>query len=143
MKELLGNNLKQFFDRVDNPPNSAEITYKGNKYEVWELSDELFDKMCDMAEEEFSELANDYAWWVSSKGSSLCIPDKEFTVNGKYLLAWDSPIYENNMYEYHNLSEYLYDCIGYSQPRNVCALAIDLAKYNNMTMAELFEKYEG
>ena len=30
--EILGNNLKKFFDAVDNPPNDAEITYAGNEY---------------------------------------------------------------------------------------------------------------
>ena len=39
--EILGGNLKKFFDTVDNPPNDAEITYAGNEYEVWEVSDEL------------------------------------------------------------------------------------------------------
>ena len=56
MIEILGNNLKQFFDIVDNPPNDAEITYAGERYEVWEVSDELHKKMCNMSEEEFIEL---------------------------------------------------------------------------------------
>lgn len=43
---------------------------------------------------------------------------------------------------YESLLEYLCENIGASQPRNVCALAVDLAKYNNMTMGELFTKYE-
>ena len=41
---------------------------------------------------------------------------------------------------YTNLSEYLCDCIGASTGKNVCACCVDLAKYNDMTMAELFEK---
>ena len=36
MKEILGKNLKQFFDTIDNPPNNAEITYAGKMYEVWQ-----------------------------------------------------------------------------------------------------------
>ena len=51
MIEILGNNLKQFFDIVDNPPNDAEITYAGEAYEVWEVSDELHKKMCERSEE--------------------------------------------------------------------------------------------
>ena len=57
MKEILGNNLKRFFDTIDNPPNDAEIIYAGERYEVWEVSDELYKKMCDMSEEEFVEMA--------------------------------------------------------------------------------------
>ena len=144
MKEILGDNLKKFFDAVDNPPNDADITYAGNRYEVWEVSDELFKKMCDMSEEEFVELAGEGTWWRQSYGSNLGSPDAEFKVNGKYLTGWDSPIYDSKIgNKYENLSEYLCDCIGVSQPRNVCACAIDLAKYNDMTMGELFEKYEG
>lgn len=62
MKEILGKNLKQFFDVIDNPPNDAEITYAGSRYEVWEVSDELFKKMCNMTEEEFIEMAGEDAW---------------------------------------------------------------------------------
>ena len=87
MVEILGNNLKQFFDTIDNPPKDAEITYAGERYEVWEISDELYKRMCDMSEEEFIKLAGEDAY--------------------------------------------------------VCTCAIDLAKYNDMTMGELFEKYEG
>lgn len=144
MVEILGGNLKKFFDAVDNPPNDAEITYAGSKYEVWEVSDELFQKICAMSEEEFVDLAGEDAWWRQSYGSNLGYPDTEFKVNDQYLTGWDSPIYESKEgHSYNNLSEYLCDCIGVSQPRNVCACAIDLAMYNNMTMGKLFEKYEG
>lgn len=39
--------------------------------------------------------------------------------------------------------EYLCEHVGASLPRNVVACAMDLAKYNNMSMAELFQNYEG
>lgn len=142
--EILGNNLKQFFDTIDKPQNDADITYANNKYEVWEVSNELFKKMCDMTEEKFIELAGEDAWWRQSYGSNLGYPDAKFEVNGENLIGWDSPIYSSRIgHIYKNLSEYLCDCIGVSQPRNVCACATDLAKYNDMTMGELFEKYEG
>lgn len=59
--EILGNKLKRFFDKVDNPPNDAEITYAGHRYEVWEVSENLFNKMCDMSEDEFVKLAGEEA----------------------------------------------------------------------------------
>lgn len=144
MIEILGNNLKQFFDTIDNPPKNADITYAGKRYEVWKVSDELHKKMCDMSEEEFIELAGEDAWWRHSYGSNLGYPDVEFEINGKNLVGWDSSIYDSKIgNKYGNLSDYLCNCIGVSQPRNVCACAVDLAKYNDMTMGELFEKYEG
>lgn len=151
MVEILGNNLVDFFNVIDNNYNSAEITYSGDKYEVWEVSDELFKRMCDMSEEEFVDLAGEDAWWRQSDGSVLGYPDEIMLINGKELKCWDREdslygIYVsagNNMKKYENLSDYLCNCIGVSQPRNVCACAMDLARYNDMTMGELFEKYEG
>lgn len=137
--EILGDNLKKFFDTVDNPPNDAEITYAGNEHEVWEVSDELHKKMCDMSEEEFVELAGEDAWWRSCEGSVLGVPDTRFIVNNHYLIGWDRLHCERR--KYTNLIEYLCDCVGASTGKNVCACAMDLAKYNDMTMAELFEKY--
>ena len=83
MIEILGGNLKKFFDIVDNPPKDADITYAGERYEVWKISDELHKKMCDMSEEKFVEMAGEDAWWRSSTGSVLGVPDTEFNVNGE------------------------------------------------------------
>lgn len=141
MVEILGNNLKQFFDTIDNPPNDAEITYAGDRYEVWEVSDELFHKMCDMTEEEFVGIAGENSWWRQSCGSNLGSPDAEFEVNGKEMIGWN----KRGDYEclkYANLSDYLCYGVGASLPKNVCACVTDLAKYNDMTIGELFEKYE-
>lgn len=151
MVEILGNNLKKFFDTIDNPPKDAEITYAGERYEVWEVSDELHKRMCDMSEEEFIELAGEDAWWRSSTGSVLGYPNETMLVNGEELKCWnrENNLYEccvpvgNNMREYENLSDYLCNNVGASQPKNVCACAMDLAKCNDMTMGELFKKFEG
>lgn len=145
MKEILGNKLQKFFDKIDPHYSEAEITYCDyDKYEVWEVSDKLFKKMCNMAEDKFTALAGEEAWWRSSDGSNLGCPDTYFTVNDAELLAWDSTIYSSKKgHDYSNLSEYLCECMGASLPKNVCALATDLALYNNMTMGELFETFEG
>lgn len=64
-------------------------------------------------------------------------------VNGKEMIGWDSPIYDSKKdQEYESSSEYLCECIGVSQPKNVCTCAMDLASFNNMTMGELFNKFE-
>lgn len=144
MVEILGSNLKRFFDTVDNPPKDAEITYAGNSsginYEVWEVSDELFKTICSLSESEFTSLAGDDAWWRSSECSVLGYPDSEFTVNGKGLICWNRGLCSRN--EFTCLTEYLCDNVGASLPKNVCACAVDLAKYNDMKLSELFETYE-
>ena len=69
----------------------------------------------------------------------LGVPDTRFIVNHHYLIGWDRLHCERR--KYTNLTEYLCDCVGASTGKNVCACAMDLAKYNDITMAELFEKY--
>ena len=161
MKEILGDNLKRFFDAIDSKCNNADITYAGDRYEVWKVSDELFQQMCNMSEEEFVELAGEDAWWRQSEGSVLGAPEATYTIKGHRLLVWEQrdrsewcdgcecddeeSCVECMDYsrEFQSLSEYLCDEVGVSQPRNVCACAMDLAKYNGMSMGELFSKYEG
>ena len=114
--------------------------------------------------------ADDFGWYRYTKGSNMGTPYSFFTVNGSDLIAWDGaerdkvrewwnnePIeeketchysfkeYENNVKprEYSCLTEYMREELGASTENNVCALAVDLAKANGMTMAKLFEVYEG
>lgn len=152
MKEILGNHLTNFFVEMkmqnENYNKDLMRTYKGNRYEVYSVSDELFDVMCDMTEERFEELAGEDAWWRSAEGSILGTPDTKVYINGHEMLGWSGERWEDededDEFEIYSrsLSDYLCDVIGASQPKNVCALAVDLAKYNNMTMGELFTKYE-
>ena len=141
MKEILGYSLEKFFNTIETSSNTIIArSFKNDRYEVWEVSDRLFQVMCDMSEEEFVKLAGDDAWWRSSEGSVLGVPYTKFNVNGKKMIGWNTRgEYEN--FQYANLSDYLCYGVGASQPKNVCALAIDLSKYNNMTMGELFRKY--
>ena len=162
MKEILGGNLKRFFDVIAPNYNDADITYAGEMYEVWKVSDELFEKMNSMSEEEFVELAGEDAWWRYSTGSILGSPNSTAFINGHEIFAWiDEEKHDGwcdgcecddeeeckeckiNDRTFNSLSEYLCDEVGASQPKNVCALSVDLARYNKMTLGELFNKLEG
>jgi hypothetical protein len=148
MKEILGNNLKMFMDLMNKNCEDADITYAGDQYEVWQVSDYLFQKMRDMSEEKFVEIAGEDAWWRSSTGSIMGDPNVTVYIKGHELLGWRKPWEDEELddeIEIHSssLTSYLCNVIGASQPKNVCALAVDLAKYNGMTMGELFEKCEG
>lgn len=144
MKEILGKDLKHFFNIVDKPQKEAKVTYDGNQYEVWEISDELFTKMCDITEEQLVELAGEDAWWRSSDGSVLDSSKIiDFNVNKKQLRGWGTLNYKTKQdVEYKSLTDYLCNCIGVSLPKNICACAMDLAKFNDMTMGKLFSIYE-
>lgn len=165
MKEILAQGLAEFFT---NSGLSGCCTYKGEMYEVWEVSDAVFYDMNNMSEEKFESLCPDGMWRYST-GSIFGVPGKEYIINDKPLKAWDDRREryiredcndcvdkqqgfcmetENDYNEcfgerkYRGLLEYLCEEIGASQPRNVCALAMDLARANNMKMGELFSKYE-
>ena len=94
MKEILGNNLEQFFfvllDLLDYQKECGAIcTYKSNRYEVWLMYDETFNRISDMSEEEFVKFAGEDAWWRSSNGSVLYSLDKgEITINHKKMIGW-------------------------------------------------------
>ena len=152
MKEILGNNLEKFFDSIYLPDDQIiESSYKGKDYEVWSVSDVIFEEMCNMEEEKFVSIAGEDAWWRSSEGSVLWyLQTGEVSINGRNVIAWienglrsDGSIGIHFNMKFSSLTEYLCDFIGASLPKNICACAMDLAKYNNMSMGKLFELYEG
>lgn len=143
-------------------------TYRGKEkphYEVWELFKDELKKL-----EYTTEWKDEWGWWRYAKGSNQGTPFEFFTVNGRELIAWnglkredlrddwnDEPDEEKAAYHY-SFKEYeethyphVYDTLltymckelGASVERNVCALAVDLARANGMTMAQLFATYEG
>lgn len=172
MREIIGENLRKFFK---NAKIQGLITYSGNigywpHFEVWEIQERDYDRMCDMTDEEFERLATKDSWWRGSEGSNRGAVNEEFIINGLPLVAWrdedrvgdyedewndmdeeEQSEYENfeaflNTWltkEYPHLLEYFCNELGASTGRNICALAADLAKYNNITMAELFKRYGG
>ena len=144
----------------------AKRTYRGSKepyYEVWEI------EKSDLYVLEDAEWKDAWGYWRYAKGSNMGTACSFFQVNGKELIAWDGDKrdyliedwfgeddnvkskfhYSMKEYEekympreYDTLLEYLCEELGVSTARNVCALAVDLAKTNGYTMAELFEEFE-
>lgn len=150
MKEILGYNLLTLFENesFDFPEYAvAGRTYKNEMYEVWLVSEDVYENMCKMTEEEFERLTDDETWWRGSDGSILKNRERGLiNVNGKDMIGWVEKPYGGSVchgLSYQSLTEYLCEFLGVSTEKNVCACAMDLAKYNNMTMGELFEKYEG
>lgn len=154
MIEILGGNLDVAFNELN---IDAIKTYEGNTHldgitQVWELTQEDFEKLCNIGENDWND---DWGWWRSAVGSNMCNPLSTFKIKGQEIAAWDGDNRieddkaedEDDRYlferEYHNLLEYMCEEIGASQPRNVCALAVDLANINNIKVSNLFKKYQG
>lgn len=166
---LAGDGIEYAFDELG---INATRTYQSNNdkipyYEVWKLSEDEFDKLTAVKEEDWQD---DYGWYRYATGSVMWDTDAIFTVNNHEMVAWkggrrldlydcwckepeeEKAAFYHSFQEYERmympykfdcLTEYLYTEMSVSSEKNVCALAVDLAKANGMTLAELFETYEG
>lgn len=162
---LAGGGIKTAFKELG---IEATRKYKGAEkphYQVWELEKS---DMCKMSE--LTDWKDHYGWWRHAKGSNMGTACSIFTVNGHELIAWDGtgredlrddwdnePIEEKEAYhysykeyeevwkphKYDTLLDYFCEELGASLPNNICALAVDLARTNGLTMSELFKKFEG
>lgn len=152
MREILGNDLEVAFKELSVP---ATMTYKGDDYEVWEMTDAIYDGLCFITD---CNWKREYGWWRGASGCNIKEDEDNFTVNGKNMIGFVESFredeYDDNMEEdeedriwrekvYVNLTDYICEGLGASQPKNVVAVAIDLAKMNDMKMSELFKKYQG
>lgn len=124
---------------------NATRTYgdENTSYQVYEVSEEDFQKLSDDAD---NRDLGDGHWknggWRWCEGSNQGDPNAEMFVNGEPILCWEKDReWKDDVYR--DLLTYLCEEMGCSAFRNVCALAKDLAKYNNMKLAELFAKYQG
>ena len=143
-------------------------SYDGELYEVWELSDADYDKLCGVPDNAWQ---SDWGWWRFATGSVLGAADSEFMINGQKVKAWDGEsrkhffddycaecsdfknkacrgCYEEedpcfHKREYKNLFDYSCQELGASTEKNFCAICIDIAAQNGMKMWELFDKYMG
>lgn len=162
---LAGGNFKQAVKSLD--LTSAICSYRytppasryREAYQVWELSDEDFSNICSVNEEDWKK---NWGWWRHADGSNLGAVNCTYIINGEELMAWDGIQRKKwchdcsdcagtekdkdecfHSHQYPDILIYLCDEIGASTERNVCACTIDLARQNNLTLAELFKKYLG
>lgn len=144
MKEILGGQLDQAFVELNINAKKTYQTKQGNTdfEQVWELSDEDYEKICNLTEDDWKY---DWGWWRGSTGSNMGGVDHRYNINNHYIKAWDGikrERYDDIPRKYRNLLEYFCEEIGASTEKNVTAVAVDLARQNNMTIGELFNKYQ-
>lgn len=175
MKEIIGENLRGIFKKLG---LDARLTYSGkiggwSHFEVWEITDEVLEKLSDISCEEWNDLCQDIStnsWWRHSEGSNMGKVNAIFTINGEKIVAWRNKYYVEDLFAeyfeldeeekkeyadaedyvntwlargYRNLMEYFTEELHISNATNVCALATDLAEYNGMSVGQLFAIYGG
>lgn len=146
--EIIAGGMDQYFERTG---IKATKTWEGEViggevYQVFEMEQKEFEKLVATDDESYGP----EEWWRSADSSNMGTAEVEYIINGKKIKAWDGAKREDydeeedELFEreYESLTRYFCDEIGCSQPRNVTALATDLAAQNGMTMAELFQTYE-
>lgn len=170
MVEIIGEHMMPVFEAIGIFPKN---TYQGSigywkHFEVWELTEDQFNKIVAMPDDEFESVAIDGSWWRSAEGSNLGSINEIFLINDKSIRAWrneylvddlhitweELPAEERVEYKdfedycdvwlpkyYNNILEYFCEEFGVSTEKNVCALATDLAKQNDMSIADLFKIY--
>lgn len=143
--------------------------YHGEAHEVWELDDEDFETLCDIKEEDWKEKWGWWrsAEGTNLEGEptrKMIIKGKEITawyceqklsdyieafLEDDYIEEFDSEEdakdqlileYFTDEHKYSDFLEYCCEEWGASTERNVCAIAVGLAKLNGMTMGELLTK---
>lgn len=131
---LCGGNIENAFKELEVDFNT---TYSGELYKVCEIDK----KDLKVMENYEGEWPDSWGFWRSATGSNMGTPYSFMTINGNEIICWESDDHYND--EYDTLLGYMSEEIGASQPRNVCALAVDLARANGISMAELFNTYQG
>lgn len=157
MIEILGGDLDKAFEELN---INAVKTYEGDTQlddltQVWEVEEVDFERLCNIDDEDWKD---NWGWWRSAEGSNMYNELDDYIINNSKMIAWDGDnrleFKEENEdgdeddrwwfpREYSSLLGYLSEEIGASQPRNVCALVVDLAKMNNIKLSELLKKYQG
>ena len=138
MKEILAQNLDY---RIKYSNCKATKTFEGGDYfgeplQVWETAEEEFDKLYPCFDEQMID------WWKYCEGSNMGEVNTILNINGQEIKAWASEEDAVLDESYESLLEYFDYALGVSDETNICALATDLAKQNNMTMGELLKKYD-
>lgn len=133
-------------------------TYNGADYGVCEVTEDEFKILCNEPDDIFGVWED--CGWRYCESSNQDKPTQKVLIKNKEIIAWydDSIDFDGEeekqeylekndsvmpLEKFHNLLQYLCDEMGVSQPRNVCALTKDLAKYNNIKLSELFKQYQG
>ncbi len=134
MKEILAGELDIAICKLQ---IDATKTFDDGEFQVWEMSDEEFKKLDLLTDSEWEE---HYGWWAWSEGANKGSVEKRYSINGHWLMVWESDY--KSLIKYKSLIEYIYNALNLSTIRNICNLTVELAHQNGMTLGELFNKYQ-
>ena len=132
---LAGNGIQNAFKEFG---IKAKRAYKGTKepyYEIWEI-----DKKDLRMLEDAPEWDGSWGWYRHAKGSNMGTACDFFTVNGQFMIGWET---RDGNDTYDSLLDYFHKGLSVGMESNICALAVDLARVNSVSLGRLFQTYEG
>lgn len=132
---LTTNGIKSAFKELNIAASRKYRKETEPRFEVWEIEKSDLVKL-----EEAEEWPKGWGWFGYSKGSRLGTACNFLTVNGEFMIGWFAASGEDT---YDKLTDYLYDGLGAKDNDDVCAMAVELAKANGLTMEELFKTFQG
>lgn len=136
MAEILaGNGIRNAFHALN---VDAQQTYKMSHepyYEIWDINKKNLKVL-----EDAEEWPDTFGYWRFAKGSNMGTPASFFTVNGQFMIGWET-LDGNDTY--NTLMDYFHKGLSVSMESNIIALAVDLGRANGKTVAQLFKTYEG
>jgi len=143
MTEILGFGIAPALEHYN---IQAKMTFQNERFEVWELDEQNFKKLCDIPD---ADWASNFGWWRYGH----CILDDnrcetcEYTVNGNKMLGWlpddnyhDAGYYRDNKYD--SFTDWLSLVWNCSTERHIACFAISLAEKNNLTLAEFMCQFQ-
>lgn len=136
--EILGYEIEPALEHFKIPYTK---TYEGEEISVYKISVSGLMKLCEVPDEKWKI---DWGWWRYCEGSILRFtPTHVFTINELPMVGYYNEDYNCGSYNhsYQGIRSYLCDAIGASTEKNVCAISMDLARLNGLTLGELFTKY--
>lgn len=163
--EIFGENLEKAFLDLGIAANKTYQAKRIDGYikpEVWEVSDEDFEALCKITDEEWKD---DWGWWRNGGCIYEGAIEAEFQVNSKRMFGYrdkridaafddidadnqDDIDYANGCVEeykneqFESYIQWLCETQSASTSYNIAYFAFSLAKDNGLTLAEFMTKYQ-
>lgn len=138
---LVWGDIQPELDRLGIKGTQAyQSTGRRTDISVWALAQDDYQKLLDdpMGEEHWLEAG---VGWRHSEGSVFGSPDSLPVVKHHRLLGWTRTTFRPGPYD--DLLDYLCDALNVSTETNVATATADLARFNGLSLAGLFAKYQG
>lgn len=132
---LASTGIKSAFRELDIEATRIYKSTDEPHIDVWEIEKSDLSKL-----EEAAEWPKGWGWYKFAKGSNMGSACSFFTVNGQFMIGWDSVDGKDT---YDTLTDYLKDGIKTKNNDDICNAVIGLMRVNGMNMTKLFKTFQG